>query len=441
MKSLLTTFFLSLSLLNSSFAQTADLKKLDSLFDELQNRGLATGSVAVLIDGKIEYQRAIGFTRLDNNKAIQPDVNTQYRIGSVSKLFTAVLIFQLIDEKKLTLEDKLSTFFPQLPSSNRISIQDMLYHRSGLYDYTRETNFSEWMDKRKSQEDMLKMIEELGADFEPGTKADYCNTNYLLLSYILERLTGMTYAEALKQRITSKIALKYTYYGRPINSSSNEAASYKYAESRWIKEKETDLSIHSGAGSIVSTPGDLTLFIHQLFSGNLISRASMDSMKRIIDGYGMGIFPFDFETTPGYGHNGRIEEFYAAVRYYPQKKLAVSYITNGILYPRMDILDGVLSICFNRPYTIPFSIREDLQKLDLDKYVGTYSGGLPFKVTCKKENGNLVFDVTGKTMIAEPVSTNYFMNLATGSFFQFKPEIGELQIKETDNVYYLKKEQ
>jgi len=84
----------------------------------------------------------------------------------------------------------------------------------------------------------------------------------------------------------------------------------------------------------------------------------------MIDGYGMGIFPFDFDSAKGYGHNGRIKEFYSAVRYYPAKKLAVSYVTNGILYPRADILDGILKICFDEPYIIPFSrpISSDIDK-------------------------------------------------------------------------------
>jgi CubicO group peptidase (beta-lactamase class C family) len=294
------------------------------------------------------------------------------------------------------------------------------------------------MDKPKTHEEMLQIITSKGSDFEPGTKADYCNTNYLLLSYIIEKITGTTYAEALNKRIVSKIGLKNTYYGKPIDIRRNEATSYKYSDSIWKKEKETNLSIHCGAGSIVSTPKDLTVFIQNIFNGKLISRANIDSMTTMIDDYGMGIFPYDFEATKGYGHNGRIEEFYSATRYFPEKKLAVSYITNGILYPRIDLLKGILNICFNDDYEIPFS---KPVAIDFQKYLGTYSSNdLPFKVVCKKQNEKLIFEAAGKTMVAEPVSTNYFMNLKTGSFFEFNPDKDELQIKETDNVYYLQKE-
>ncbi|HLK27938.1 MAG TPA: serine hydrolase domain-containing protein [Puia sp.] len=438
MKFFLVVFSLSVFVSAASYSQSIDTKKLDSLFDMLQNRGLATGSVAISVDGKILYRRAIGFAMLDSNKKVAPDVNTKYRIGSISKMFTAIMIFQLIEEKKLNLNTKLATYFPELPNANKITIEEMLYHRSGLHDYTHDTNFPDWMDKPKTHEEMLKIITDKGPDFEPNAKADYCNTNYLLLSYIIEKITGTTYAQTLNKRIISKIGLKNTYYGKPIDIRSNEATSYKYSDSTWRKEKETDVSIHCGAGSIVSTPADLTVFIQALFAGKLITHSSLDSMTTMVDDYGMGIFPYDFDHVKGYGHGGRVEEFYSWIWYYPNKKLAISYITNGILYPRTDIMDGIRKICFNDNYSIPFSkpIVADLQK-----YVGTYSSSnLPFKVICKEDNNKLVFEAAGRTMQAEPMSTNYFMNLKTGSFFEFDLEKRELQIKETANVYYLQKE-
>lgn len=438
MKISIIIFPLSIFFFSDCFSQTLNIKKLDSLFNTLQNRGLANGSVAISLNGITLYSRAIGFAMLNSNRRISADTNTEYRIGSISKMFTATMIFQLIDEKKLSLNTKLATYFAQLPNANKITIKEMLYHRSGLHDYTRDTNFPDWMDKPKAHKEMLKIIAGKGSDFEPGAKAAYCNTNYLLLSYIIEKITGMTYAEALNKRITSKIGLQHTYYGKPIDIRRNEAASYKYSDSSWKKEKETDVSIHCGAGSIVSTPKDLNVFIQNIFNGKLISKANVDGMTSMIDDYGMGIFSYDYDSIKGYGHNGRIEEFYSATRYYPEKKLAVSYITNGILFPRIDIVKGILKICFNDDYEIPFS---KPVAIDFQKYIGTYSSNdLPFKVVCKKENEKLAFEVAGGTMEAVPVKANYFMNLKTGSFFDFNPGKEELQIKETDNTYYLQKE-
>lgn len=430
----------SLIIFSVSYSQSLNVKKLDSLFNVLQSRHLATGSVAISINGKPVYQKAIGFTTLDSNKKATPDINTKYRIGSVSKMFTAVMIFQLIEDGKLSLNQNLATFFPQLPNADKITIEDMLYHRSGLHNYTVDTNFPDWMDQPKTQEELLKIIADKGADFEPGAKADYCNSNYLLLSYIIEKLSNESYADVLKKKIISKLGLTNTYYGKPIDYSRNESSSYRYTNGAWTTEKETNVNIHSGAGAIVSTPGNLTVFIHALFNSKLINKTSLANMTTMLDGYGMGMFPYDFDATKGYGHNGRIEEFYSAVRYYPEKKMAICYITNGILYPRVDIVDGILKICFNKTYTIPFSNATTLQTTDIDKYTGTYSGNLPFKMTCKKENNKLTIQAAGKSMDLEPINANYFMNIPNGAFFEFNPGNGRLQIKETDNVYYLKKE-
>jgi D-alanyl-D-alanine carboxypeptidase len=427
-------FFLVFS--SACFSQSLDAKKLDSLFDMLQRRGLANGSVAISINGKVVYERAVGFSSREKTN-IPSSVNTKYRIGSVSKMFTAVMIFQLIEEGKLSLKEKLSAYFPQLPNATTISIEDLLYHRSGLHDYTKDTNFPEWMDKPKSQSALLKIIAEKGADFEPGKKYDYCNSNYLVLSYIIEKIGKTTYAAALGKRIISKIGLENTYYGKPIDLSRNESQSYKYSDSNWQKEKETNPGIHIGAGAIVSTPADLVKFIHQLFELKLIGKSSVGRMKTIIDGYGMGMFPYDFAGTTGYGHNGRIEEFYSALRYYPGKKLAISYITNGILFPRTEILDGILQTTFNEPWSIPFS---KSSSSNLEKYAGEYAGSaLPFKVVCKKDGDNLFFEAGGKTMEIEPIGDDLFMNLKAGTFFRFNPAKGELIIMETDNAYVLHK--
>lgn len=428
--------FLFSHLSAASFAQSLNTKKLDSLFDILQNRGLATGSVAISINGNLIYKKAIGFASRENN-IIPATVNTRYRIGSISKMFTAVLIFQFIEQNKLSLKDKLSNYFPQLPNADTISISDLLYHRSGLHDYTKDTDFHNWLDKPKTHDELLKITSGKGADFKPGEKYDYCNSNYLVLSYIAEKIGKMTYAELVKENIISKTGLSNTYYGKPIDISKNESQSYKYSDSTWQKQKETDLSIHNGAGSLVSTPADLVKFINQLFQLKLVNESSLESMKTMINGYGMGLFPYEIAGTSGYGHNGRVEEFYSTLQYYPGRQLAVSYITNGILFPRAEIVDGILKIATNEFYPLPFS----QSNVGIsDKYVGEYAGeALPFKVICKKAGDKLLLEFAGQTLEVEPINQHFFMHLRSGSFFKFDPEKGILKIMETDNVYELRK--
>ena len=438
MKKLLSIIsILSLSAL-TSLGQDINAAKLDSFLNILSSKGLAMGSLAISKNGVVAYQKAIGYASISENKKITADINTKYRIGSATKMFTAVMIFQLVEEGKLKLDDKLKNYFPGLPNAGKITIQNMLYHRSGLHDYTHDTNFSDWMDKPKSHEELLKIIKDKGSDFEPGTDADYCNTNYLLLGYIIEKVCKTTYADALRKRIIAKLHLKATYFGKPININNNESTSYKYSGNNWIKEKETDLSIHGGAGSIVSTPADMVKFIDALFANKLVNKTSLAKMKTMIDDYGMGMFSNKYGDKPSFGHNGRIEEFYSALWYFPDEKLAFAYCTNGIAYPRTDIVEGILKICFNEPFQIPLSKQNDYKSEDLDKYLGKYSAG-QIVVNCTKDGTRLLLETRGKVFEAEKINDDYFMNKESGYFFEFHPDKGELQIKETDNVYHLKR--
>ena len=438
MKKVIWILTLLVSSTYASFGQNIDIAKLDSFFNTLASNNLAMGSLTVSENGIIKYQKAIGYSFIDTNRKVSADINTKYRIGSATKMFTAVMIFQLIEEGKIRLDQKLSLYFPDLPNADKITIQNMLYHRSGLHDYTHDTNFPDWMDKPKSHEAILKIIKEKGSDFEPGTDADYCNSNYLLLGYIIEKICKMSYADALKKRITSKLNLKTTYFGKPININNNESASYKYSNNNWTKEKETDLSIHGGAGSIVSTPTDMVKFIDALFSNKLISKTSLAKMKTMVDDYGMGMFPNKYGDKSSFGHNGRIEEFYSALWYFPSEKLSFAYCTNGIDYPRTDIIEGILKICFNEPFLIPFTKKNNYKSEDLDKYLGKYSSD-QIIVNCTKDGTKLLLETRGKVFEVVKISDNYFMNATSGYFFEFFPDKGELQIKETDNVYHLKR--
>jgi D-alanyl-D-alanine carboxypeptidase len=432
--------FLFVVVSHSCLGQILPKSKLDSFFNTLEKRGLAMGSLTIARQGKIVYQKALGHAYIDSTGKIRASIHTKYRIGSETKMFTAVIIFQLIEEGKISLDQKLSKFFPELPNADKITISHMLNHRSGLHNYTEGTNFQDWMDKPATHEQLLKIIKEKGSDFEPNAKAEYSNTNYLLLGYIIEKICGMPYGKAIENRIITKAGLANTYYGGIIDIKKGESASYKYAGEKWNKEKETDPGIHGGAGSVVSTSTDMVKFIEALFNNKLVSASSLNTMKTLVDGYGMGLFPFTYSSKTAFGHNGRIEEFYSSAMHFPGEKLSVSYITNGINYPRADIMNAIFKIWFNEPFVIPFSTPGALQSEDLDQYLGTYtSEQLQITINCTKDGNKLLLETRGKIFDAEPVNRNYFMHTPTGYYFEFFPEKNELLVKETDNIYYLKR--
>ncbi len=190
-------------------AQTQEQnKKLDSLFDKINANELTMGSISIFSNGKEAYSRSIGY--LDVANQTPANSSTAYRIGSITKTFTAVVVMQLVEEGKLKAEALLAEYFPQVPNSDKITVEHLLRHQSGLFNITDDEDHKKWMLTPQSREVMLKRIVKNGTLFMPAEETKYSNTNYLLLPYIAEEIEDKTYAEIVKQRIVDKIDLKNT---------------------------------------------------------------------------------------------------------------------------------------------------------------------------------------------------------------------------------------
>lgn len=391
-----TSTLLTLLSLGTLFSQTIYKSKLDSLFDLLSQKDKGMGSVTLSKNGTVLYSRSIGYNLISDSENIPATSTTKYRIGSITKMFTATMIFQLIEEGKLHLSTTVDAYFPALPNANKITIGNLLNHRSGLHNITSDPEYMTWMTQPKTHEEMMAVISKYPVDFQPDEKASYSNSNYIVLGYILEKITQQSYQQNLSKRITSKIGLSHTYVGGRINSNSKESHSYRFAGT-WEQEKETDMSIPGGAGCLVSTPTDLTRFIEALFSYALVSKQSLTQMKTITDRFGMGMRPIPFFAKKAYGHNGGIDGFRSSLAYFPDDSVAISYCTNGEVYPATEIVIGALSIYFNIEYSIPTFTTITLTSADLDKYRGEYSSKqMPLKIKITKDSTQLFAQATGQ---------------------------------------------
>src|SRR5688500_10655143 len=231
------------------------------------------GSIAVSKDGNIIYNRAVGNSHIGEKGFVSSDAKTKYRIGSITKIFTATLVFGLIEEGKLKLDDTLDKFFPEIPNAKKITIAQMLNHRSGIHNITDDAkHYLSYYRRPQTHEQMLAIIAKTTPDFEPGAKAAYSNSNYILLDYIIEKVSKKSYKDALNERIASKINLTDTFYEEKTNGAGSESSSFVWLNSKWKELPGTDLSIPGGAGAIVSTPTDLTKFITALFDGKIVSQ-------------------------------------------------------------------------------------------------------------------------------------------------------------------------
>ena len=345
---ILSAFLLAFALSGVVSAQTLDKAKLDRFFDRLAEKNQAMGSLNVAKDGKVLYSRAIGYSQINGSERKPATTATRYRIGSITKTFTAALVFQLVEEGKLKLSDTLDKFFPQIPNAGKITLAHILTHRSGIHDFIREPDFRAWSLVPRTKDETLAFIARGKPDFEPGEKRNYSNAGYVLLGYIVEKLAGKSYQDVLKKRITGKLGLKDTYAGTgKTDVSKKESFSYSYAGD-WKQHEEMDLSVPGGAGAIISTPSDLVKFTQALFDGKLISQENVGQMK---NGIGMSENKIGDKTV--YGQSGGTDGFNATVFYLPEEKLAVAYTANAKVYSTGKIFSGILDIYYNKPFEIP----------------------------------------------------------------------------------------
>ena len=333
---------LTLALFTAGYAQTLDKAKLDQFFDRLAEKNKAMGSLTIAKDGNVLYTRAIGYSQINGTEKKPLTAANRFRIGSITKMFTAAMILQLVEEGKLKLTDTLDKFFPQIPNAKKITIVQILSHRSGIPNVRRDQNSQGNVNTTPiTKDEMLALIAKATPDFEPDSKQSYSNSGYFLLGLIIEKLTGKPYEEALKERITSKIGLKDTYTATGnIDVNKNESLTYFNLGGDWKQVPETHPSILFGGGAIVSTPNDLAKFIQALFDGKIVSKESLDQMKTIRDGdgLGLGMEPFTFAGKTFYGHAGGGDNYGAWLAYLPEEKLAVAYTTNAKVYPVDNIV-------------------------------------------------------------------------------------------------------
>jgi len=302
-----TWFRLAALLLVCTAAHPADVfpkaaKRLDAYFDSLQAKGEVSGSIAISERGVSRYQRSVGFATIDNGVPQPGDNGTRYRIGAVTRMFTAALTMQLAEGGSITLDNKVAEFFPDVENATTISYRDVIQQRSGLTE----------------------------------------DSNYLLLGWMLEKVYDKTYANIVSQRITGKLGLVRTYYKGAGGATTLESLSYHWTPEGWRADAGADTTMVGGAGGMVSNAGDLLSFMDALLKGRVVSPTSFATMQGEDGKPGFGMRSVSIVGVPGFGGRGSVESFNAAVYHFPAQKLTVAWTGNASRVPLDDILDQVV---------------------------------------------------------------------------------------------------
>lgn len=428
------TLFLFVLLCNALNLNAQDTKQIDDYLTLLEENNKLMATMTVTSGGNIAYEKAVGFADAENK--IKNTKETKFRIGSITKAFTAVMIFQLIDEGKITLETPLAQFYPEIKRASKITIANLLNHSSGLYNLTNDPTFGEWMLKKSTKKELLSRIKGYKSDFNPGEQTSYSNTNYLLLGYIVEALDKDLYPQILKKRITTKIGLKDTYYGEEIDVKNNESHSYAIKATTWSKQLETEMSNPGGAGAIVSTSADLTTFINALFSDKLISASSLEAMKKTNNGdVCHGLFYANLNGLDIYASEGGIDGFQSMLAYVPKFKTTISLTANALDYDKKQIMLTVFGALSGQPIKMPIFTKFELTEAQVKTYEGEYaSSEVPYKLIFKA-NGKILMGAPEQSDLKEltPTKQHQFTFDPLGIILDFYPGIEAVKFTKGDD--------
>ena len=256
-----------------------------------------TPGIAVLVarNGEILFNKGYGFASLEHRVPVTSE--TKFRIGSISKQFTAAAILRLQEEHKLDVHDPLSKFIPDYPRGKEVTIHHLLTHTSGIHDYIAKPDFLKSVTLGVKPEDWIQSFKNDPYDFDPGTKWAYCSSGYFLLGYIIEKVSGKTYAEYLKDQLFDPLEMRDTGVHTPTAIIEKEAFGYSYEGNTLQKALNWDMSKGGGAGSLYSTVNDLYLWNERLFAGKVLRE---DSLKAFLTPVRTGSQPLD-QNGYGYG--------------------------------------------------------------------------------------------------------------------------------------------
>jgi CubicO group peptidase (beta-lactamase class C family) len=377
---LFTLFIVAFITATNAFAQQ-NVQKIDGLVKQYYDYGQFNGSILVAEKGKIIYEKGFGMANMEWAIPNQPD--TKFRIGSVTKQFTAALVLQLVEEGKIKLDGKISDYLTDYrkDTGGRVTIHQLLNHTSGIPSYTSRPDFSAEISRNPySVAEFVKKFASGDLEFEPGSKFSYNNSGYSLLGAIIEKVTGKTYETVLTERILKPLGMTNTGYDKHSTLLQKRASGYQKTPDGFVNTAYLDMSIPYAAGSIYSTVEDLYKWEQALYEDKILSADSKKLMFTPgLGNYGYGIRITDQpvgktdQKTKTIGHGGAINGFSSLILRAVEKQQTVIILDNiNLGQHHGKITVSILGILNGQPIEPPKkSIAETLYKIAIEKDVAS----------------------------------------------------------------------
>jgi CubicO group peptidase (beta-lactamase class C family) len=293
----------------------------------------------------------------------------------VTKQFTAAAILLLQEQGKLSIDDLVSEYLPDPPTSwEKITIYHLLTHTSGLPNFTAQPDYGKWKREPDAAAETLARIRDLPLDFEPGEEFRYSNSGYIMLGYIVELASEQSYEAFLTENIFKPVGMKDSGYDSNSAIIPHRASGYTPGPSGLVNATYIDMRVPGGAGALYSTTHDLLLWTRSLFGGKVLSPESLETMTTPFkDDYACGLFVKTVDGRKVIAHGGGIDGFNSELAYYPDEGLTVVVLANVNGSAASEMAGQLPKVAFGEPVTLPGE-REatDVPTDILRQYVGAY---------------------------------------------------------------------
>ncbi len=380
----------------SLLAQGSSIEQhIDKLLDPYVRSNNFSGTVYASKEGKVVYEKSFGKAIIEWDVANAND--TKYQLASVSKPLTSTAILLLEQQGKLSTSDPVSKYLPEFRDGNKVTIHHLLSHTSGVPNINDFPEYNLLSLTSISLDSIVKVFQKKPLLFEPGSKYSYSNSNYNVLAYIIEKVSGMKYGDFLKKNIFDILEMKNTrHHGNALDVIPNVATGYA-ADGRKDLQRAPylDWTIKTGNGSLYSTVDDLAKFDRSFFTEKILTKANKEKMftPNLSDvGYGWYLKPH-LNRKRSY-ITGRSPGFSTYFGRYPDEQVCVIVLSNLYISSTREIGERVASIIFREPYTKRTLNDEPLSADQAKQFAGTYQFGADFfrpnfKLEIIETNGRL----------------------------------------------------
>jgi len=387
----------ALILLTSVGATAQDTARMEQVIQSYVTAGTFMGSVLVAKDGVLVVDKAYGMANVEWDVANTPA--TKFRLGSITKQFTAAAILLLEERGKLKVDDRIKAYLPDQPMSwDRITIYNLLTHTSGIANFTSLPSYNASKVNATTVDAALAGLRDRVLDFGPGEKMSYSNSGYLALGAIIEKVSGQSYEKFLADNFFGPLGMTDTGYDSNTAIIKRRASGYSRTASGLLNATYIHMSVPHAAGALYSTTADLLKWEQALFGGKVISKASLDRMiAPFKNDYALGLVSVVEKGRRVIAHGGGIDGFNTHMAYYPDSKTTVIVLSN-VAGSVPGTLSGQLgALMHGEQVTLRAEWREiSVPASALAKYAGAYELAPGVVMTITVEGDALMAQLTGQ---------------------------------------------